>query len=171
MESLTGSLTNVALLTFQKSMKHHFCSVKGLLYSILFSSVPSLHTLGTEFCFVKGWEKVLPPEQQGQDTAGAAPSHCFVTECLINKRWKKHCAKPNQWLFHEILLLTYLMVHTHKGASKSLFADFLPVFWYFSTCLCSFWCQMSLCVTDEKFCSWGVVADGTLPLHTENCGI
>lgn len=169
MESLTGSLTNVALLTFHKTS---LFPVKGVLYSILFSSVHSLHHPGDWILSVKGWEKVLPPEQQGQDTAGAVPSHCWVIECLIDKRWKKLCAKAKQWLFHEILLLlTHLMVHTHKDATKNLSSDFLPVFQYLFVLLFLMSDFSFLCIADEEFYSWGVAADGTLPLQTEDCGI
>lgn len=73
--------------TFQKSMKHPGFSIKVLLYSVLFSNVHSLHTLGTKSCLVlsSGWEKILPQKQQGrllqniQETYAVSTVNCSVS--------------------------------------------------------------------------------------------
>lgn len=146
-------------------------SVKGLLYPILFSSVPSLPTLGTEFCLSKDGRRFYLQSSRVRTLLVLSPVTVLL---LINKRWRRHCAKPKQWLFHEILLLMYLMVHIHKNATRNLFSDFFASILVFQ-CLFVLLFLMSgvsfLCITDGKFYSWGVAAHGTLPLQTEDCGI
>lgn len=60
-----GTFNRFTYETFQKSMKHPGFSIKVLLYSVLFSNVRSLHSLGTKFCLVLsgGWEKILLQKQ------------------------------------------------------------------------------------------------------------
>lgn len=73
-----------------------------------------------------------------------------------------------------LLLLTYLIVHTLKDAIKNLFSHFcasISVFKYLFALLFPMSDVSFLCITDEKSYSWGVNAEGTLPLQTEDCGI
>lgn len=117
-------------------------SVKGLLYSILFWSVHSLHTLGTEFCLAKVGE--------GFTSRAARSGHCCPQSLIcywvsdsqkVKKALCKGRKKPFSWAAAPANI-SY-GPHTRGCHQKPLFSFLCQ---YFSTYLhyCFLW-QMCLC--------------------------
>lgn len=171
MESLTGSFTNVALLAFQKSMKHHFFSVERLLYSILFLSVHSLHTLGTEFCLSNGGGRFCLQSSKVRTLLVLSPVSAVLLNVWLTKGEKSIVQSQNSGFFKRYFCWHIWWSTNTRMPPKTSFLIFLPVFQYLFVLLFLMSVVSFLCITDEKCYSWGVGADGSLPLQPQGCGI